>query len=463
MRAVCGFSLSLLAWVQPVLAEDVSLLQERVRGSFWQAVHTPSTPRVEAHLRLARAEIEAARVLFGLARGPARFDGLLARGPAHFDTNQTGPEGAARVRRSMERTLTHLGQVLALAPQHREALYLTGKMLSNWGEPARFTAEAIRHLELLQQLDPLYEAEDVALTLGQLYAREPNLERAQQAYEHALKMHLGRTTRGSLLVKLASVCMARGELPRAIEHYEAALAVSLQEERVEALWGLAVALDRAGENKLALLRGIEALREDPRPMTAAAAQQMRAPVHFALPYERFYFEGFENLARLHEQAGNLKLAAMIARDATRVLARTAHVTPTLVQLHDALLDLAEQGQGPLVKIRLSLLEKLTKKVGPARTPWEFPAKLPQEQSDQQTLQVTTYAARALVAFARYREHGGSEAAWAAHVQEHMNALASVLREAAPAMGSFANTPSPRAPRAGVIAEPRRGVTARAPQ
>src|SRR5262249_47208757 len=153
----------------------------------------------------------------------------------------------------LENALARFERALSIDPNQREALYLSGKALGAWerrtpqGQTERRTKEAIASLERLTRVDPFYEAEDVSFELGVLYTREGDFGRAVTAYERALALRLDSGSRSLLLGNLAEVTMMREDLEGAAALYEQAIAEGNRDERVLSLWGLAVALDRLGE------------------------------------------------------------------------------------------------------------------------------------------------------------------------------------------------------------------------
>ncbi|HEY6877396.1 MAG TPA: tetratricopeptide repeat protein, partial [Polyangiales bacterium] len=121
---------------------------------------------------------------------------------------------------------------------------------------------AVTALAELRTLAPLYEAERVAALLGSLHARLGAYQEARAEYERALSMHCSDGPPSALLIALAQIVMFQGDLPSALTLYERALRDAEPNERIRAMWGRAVALDRAGDHAAALTTARRALAED---------------------------------------------------------------------------------------------------------------------------------------------------------------------------------------------------------
>jgi tetratricopeptide (TPR) repeat protein len=398
--------------VSPARADDSVLVPRPTRSPFWQTARNPEFPRIEELLRQGRARLQ-----------PAMGLGLLF-----------GADASIHRRTGVENALARFERALSIDPQHPEALYLAGKALALWerrtpqGKVERRTREAIERFERLRQLDPLYEAGDVAFELGVLRTREEDFRGAAEAYEQALALRLREGSRSTLLGNLAEVTMMGEDLERALSLYEQALAEGSREERVLALWGMAVTLDRLGEQGESMERAKQALRDDHRPM--AALRQGR--VFFVPPYESHYYDGLGFRALAELTAGEGPTPRDLARDAAKVLARPEAKT-SLPALKQLLLELSEahsrphtpegalgpQGaQPPLVAALLPLVERALAKGGHAK-PRLPGAAAPREDPAAKALLLSLQSVRS---FLRYLERGGEQGPWALDARAHLEEI-----------------------------------------
>lgn len=249
---------------------------------FWRAAHDPDSLRADSLVRQARS-------LLYPALGRSSFLGNL---------------GQAK-RLAIEAALARLAMARRMDPSNLEALYLTGLALAQWearvpaGAVQRRDGEAIRILSRLSALAPTFEPYEIAFELAILYTRVERFDRARDAWQRALDVHLGELSVPTVYSNLAEVTMMAGDLPEAAELYTRAVELGDGEARLLPMWGLAVVLDRMGEHAEALQWAQRALTEDQRPMGV-----LRAPGVFFVPqYEVHYYTGLGQLAEASEAHG----------------------------------------------------------------------------------------------------------------------------------------------------------------
>jgi tetratricopeptide (TPR) repeat protein len=257
------------------------------RADYWQRLLQPEHTRALLLVREGHAQLSPALAL-----------GLLS-------SAGTPLEFAAQRALAVEGARTRFALAKELDPSLREArlAYADTLALAEDGDSRR---AAITELEALRGLDPLYEAEQVALQLGMLHARAGELDSARDEYERALALHCDEHRQPTVLLDLAEVVMFQGDLPRALALYELAARESEPSGRVLALWGSAVALDRMGDHTAALDHTRRALASDRAPFAAL----QRSGVFFVPAYERNYYEalGYLALAELEPHADHTRSA-----------------------------------------------------------------------------------------------------------------------------------------------------------
>lgn len=261
------------------LAEPSPALAGPARSEYWQALVAPDEARAAQLLQQAR----------------------LLLSPAAGQDSWLGDAPASQRQLAVERALVRLKQAVQLAPQQREARLWYAKALA-LAPPAALgqalrehgSDEARAQLLALRDLDPDYEAQEVAFQLGVLHTRRGDLTAAVQEYERA-RSYRSDDDAGALLGNLAEVTMLRGDLGAALALYERAAQESEASARVLSLWGGAVARDRLGERAAAREGARRAIAEDRAPMAA-----LRQPgVFFEPVHERDYYEGLGATALAH--------------------------------------------------------------------------------------------------------------------------------------------------------------------
>lgn len=140
---------------------------------------------------------------------------------------------------------------------------------------------------------------DLSVSLAHLERRTEEIEAEQQL----LDVEPDDSARSLVLANMADALMGTGRTEEAIRVYEAALAllptVAFGGGSVTTLWGLAVALDRAGDLPRALERVALARTYDPADM------HLRSPAWFYVPrYEEHWYAalGSWHVARTHADA-----------------------------------------------------------------------------------------------------------------------------------------------------------------
>lgn len=129
--------------------------------------------------------------------------------------------------------------------------------------------------------------------LGICYAKLSRPDEEIAAYDEYLRRETSLVNRARALSNRADAHMVQGRLALAITDYRAALL--LTPDMVPGHWGLAVALDRAGDAPAALSEARVAITYDP------LDQQLSSPNVFFMPaYDHFWYEGIGAMARAQQ-------------------------------------------------------------------------------------------------------------------------------------------------------------------
>lgn len=367
-----------------------------VRSEFWRALRSPAQHRAEQLVRQGRA------LLY-----PALGLGMIL-----------GLDGATQRRVAIESALVRFERALELAPDHLEARLLLGKALASWEKRSAEgselkSAQAIAVLEALRARDPLYEAQEVAFQLGLLRSRNAELELAAREYERALHLLTDPADQATLLGNLAEITMARGDLPHALALYERAIHVGQDENRVLALWGSAVALDRLGEHAAAIARARRALREDRVPFAALRQNG----VFFVPAYEAHYYEALGALALADtERESDEPLAQALSRARAWAKPRKLRELAPFARLAQ---ELEQVGQRELARSWLGNAVTRPHPRDGARTHDE---PLPSERDGR----LLFWTLRAVAAFARYQAHASETGPYYEDAREHLAELERLL-------------------------------------
>jgi tetratricopeptide (TPR) repeat protein len=144
--------------------------------------------------------------------------------------------------------------------------------------------------------DALAEAPDESSAARALYAiaiSSARLDRPAdeiEAYDRYLRLQTQPGSRANALYNRADAKMRLGRVAESIDDYRASLAVRAQAPVV--LFGLAVALDRAGDPVGATREALRAIQYDP------LDREMNSPnVFFVPPYERSYYDALGAMVR----------------------------------------------------------------------------------------------------------------------------------------------------------------------
>lgn len=383
---------------------------------FWQRLREPQAARAQALLRQGRAQLV-----------PALRSSLV-----------WGQQAAAHRRVAVEGALARFERARALTPRDPELLFLTGRALSAWeqelnGELRQRSKEAIDCLLALRAIDPWFEAEAVAFELGMLYTREARFADAAAEYQRALALQLDDSAHSVTLGNLAEVTMLAGDVEGAVRLYERATHESSGSNRLLALWGQAVALDRLGERGEALSVAQRAVRDDQAPLHVLE----QGSVFFVPTYERHYYEGL----------GALALARIAASELGTV--RSAALPPVVIELStlspDSLGALqracgAALGLSPLARgaapfeglaagrelglsdVLTPLHERVLAELSRGRNR-TLAGALRAQPANEQSARVLSHLIEALVSFARYQSESREQSPWASDARSHLTQLA----------------------------------------
>jgi tetratricopeptide (TPR) repeat protein len=242
----------------------------------WAAARMSPSARAEAAaLERADAQLLAGRRLRRIAAevDPLRAGGLLVHQQAALRILQAA--GGARAASPALRL--RYGEVLADLGEHREAAAV---------------------LETVVDVAPVHLRVDAWVELAVEYARLGRARDEIGCYDRALAFEPHAPTRATILANQAEATMTTGDVDRAVAGYRAALGtieqLSAQEVQVYApttLWGLAVALDRAGQVDAALDAVQRARSYDPLDSRLAGDGWFFNP-----PHDEAWYAGLGHLA-----------------------------------------------------------------------------------------------------------------------------------------------------------------------
>lgn len=367
-----------------------------------------------AHEVDAEPEVSAESGYFHALLDPAgaRADALVAQGRAllagaagelHTLEHTRGPDDVTRAN-----ALARCDAALALVPTQRAALYLRGSLLTD-------DEAAIATLSTLRTLDPLYAAEDVALALARAHERRGDLAQAEAAYTRAIALHSAPSDPQTALAGLAQIAMLRADLGRAVVLFRRALHGEPSLSSARTRLGLAVALDRRGDQSEGLREAGRALRED---RTLASAQE----IALAAAHEQSYHRGLAWLARVDAERSDHEPPSRTIARALRTLVRLdAPAREALAQ------GLAAWEQDDELR---PLVARLAPK--PSERPRLPATPLPSapQREPAREVRVVLAALEALHAFTRFLHEGGATGPYAEQARDHVAKLSLAL--AAPA-------------------------------
>ena len=242
----------------------------------WESARMPSAARAEATaLERADGQLLAGRRLRRIA---AEVDPL-------------GAGGLVVHLQEAKRTLEAAGGARAASPELRLRL---AEVLSDLGD----YRQAAVVLETIVDHVPTHLRVDAWVELAVAYAKLGRTREELACYERALVLEPHAPTRATMLANQAEATMTTGDVDRAVSGYRAALAtieqLSAQEIQYYApttLWGLAVALDRAGQLDVALDAVLRARSYDPADSRLAGDGWFYNPAH-----DEAWYAGLGHLA-----------------------------------------------------------------------------------------------------------------------------------------------------------------------
>ncbi len=255
--------------------------------------------------------------------GYRRSRTLLRHGLRHLEDAIAQPSDFRRAA-ILESAITRLHLAHTRAPDDPEVLFYLAYAVAQWeepvheGPPRRRNREAVGLFEQLRALDADYRAAQVAFELGILFTRMGDLDRAVAEYHRGLEASFTEAETATARSNLGEVSMLNGDLAGAIVSYERAVAIAREGgpaqamSLVLALWGLAVALDRYGDDALALERAREAYSTGGGSLGVLRSDG----VFFEPSYEIHYYEALGTLAAL-ELADGVEARLRLLREALR--------------------------------------------------------------------------------------------------------------------------------------------------
>lgn len=226
-----ALALMVVLLAQPVAAQDAESVPSAVPDSeFW---HSAVSPAYKLSLELRKEPLDLLFLVLGTSTS-RQFGDLLARS----DGLKIVIERIERVQRLAPRD-PEISFFLAYANGHLADAESTNQEARN---------EALRWLLTTRSVAPTYEPESVAFEFGIAYTRLRRFSEAIAEYRRALAETLDERDTMTIEANLAEVLMLSGDLEQAVTHYrEAARLAPLRGVSAAlALWGLAIALDRAG-------------------------------------------------------------------------------------------------------------------------------------------------------------------------------------------------------------------------
>lgn len=140
--------------------------------------------------------------------------------------------------------------------------------------------------------DPV--ATEARFTLAVAWARLGQPRKEIAVYDELLAREPSRQERAVILMNQAEAFMVLGDLDRSVAGYRAS--IRLAADQPLAYWGLAVALDRNGDNPGAVAAAATALTFDPD------ASALHDPNVFFMPgYDRFWYDALGAMARARKE------------------------------------------------------------------------------------------------------------------------------------------------------------------
>lgn len=266
---IVGLVCATLATAAPVAAQELE-------AGFWRSVREPGYARA-MHLT------QQGLYLWDMWR-QAGGEGMSGDNP--FERNAI-----------LEGAMERFGLAHRLVPTDETFLFLFARTTSLWARPeptgeARMDDEALALYAALRELDPEFQAANVAFDVAIIHTRAHRFSDAATEYQYAIARALEPDS--VHWSNLAEVTMLAGDVEEAVRLYERAIVLADQGEgagKLLAKWGLAVALDRLGEHREALSVAEQAVLEDDlNPLH-------REGVFYEPAYEIHYYEGLGHAAQ----------------------------------------------------------------------------------------------------------------------------------------------------------------------
>lgn len=226
-------------------------------------------------------------------------------------------------RARIDAALQELERAERLDPRDAEVTRTRARMLALWEEPASIeqcevhgrAADAADALRALHREHPELRSSDTWFELGGLLARTGAHADAAAAYRQAIALAFDPSERSAAYARLAEATMLDGDAHAALAHYERALAnIEAGPDAALVRFGLAVALDRAGEQDAALEQAVLALEQAERSLDVLGPDS----VLFEPPFERAIYEGLahEALAQVRPETRVASLQTAAQRYST---------------------------------------------------------------------------------------------------------------------------------------------------
>jgi len=260
-----GFCLALLVVsLSPIASADTDI---------WDRAAVPRLARDLAAYRDAeRLFIASLRPGFDQDRRQ-----LLAMAARTLERADSANSPDIRPRTLYGRVLARIAH-LSPADQEREIL----------GRATRVLEQAIA----LSPDDPI--AIEARFTLAVAWARLGQSRKEIAVYDELLQRESSRQERAVILMNQAEAFMVLGDLDRSVAGYRAS--VRIAGDQPLAWWGLAVALDRSGDNPGGVAAAANALTFDPE------ASALHDPNVFFMPsYDRFWYDALGAMARARQE------------------------------------------------------------------------------------------------------------------------------------------------------------------
>lgn len=333
---------------------------DRARAPLWSEAAAPGAQRARALLHQAEQELRAAAMAFPLSWEATckKFLALAAPldlpGFSHQRTRVMASVLTDNLRRltRIENAIARLREAEARSPEDAEILFTLAIALRDWERPGplwscrgdRRDAEAITVLERLHVLHPSFRPATVAFELAILHTRLLHFDVAARYYADGAPLELDRRQLGVVYGNWAEVTMLAGDVITAVRLYERAIDASTEgRSYLLPLWGMAVALDRLGEQESALEHATRALHADSGGMSV-----LRSDGVFFEPESEIHY---------YEALGLEAQAALPGRDPLATLERAAEAWRTFLASGGDTTQWALSARDNLARIEAELAQR----------------------------------------------------------------------------------------------------------